>query len=117
MAVSSSSVNQDRRQSRRAPFVAAVRTERGGHSVELALARNLGEDGMEIRRPPGSDFGPGARVSLAFELPDGGHLIELSGAVVSERAEGRFRHAGIRFEGVTPIDRARIARYLDAQLA
>ena len=106
----------DRRAGRRAPFVAAVRTARPGQrdQVQLALARNLGEDGMELCRAPSGDWGARTRVALAFELPDGGEIVEVRGAVVFERAEGRWRSTGVRFEGISAVDRARIARYLDA---
>ncbi len=100
----------ERRAGRRAPFVAAVRQEMGAE-VMLAQARNLGETGMELRCVPPA-FGSGA-LSLAFELPDGGELVEVSGAVVFERCEGRYFATGVKFENISHQDRQRIARFVD----
>jgi hypothetical protein len=103
---------EERRRARRQPFVAAVRQE-GAAGVALALAQNLGEEGMELRCVAGA--GVRAPVSLAFELPDGGALVEVRGAVVWARAEGRFETAGVRFSGLSPRDHDRIVRFLDGK--
>ena len=103
----------ERRRAERAPFVAAVR-ERAGDGPnaweELALARNLGETGMEIRRVRRSEAP--TSIMLAFELPDGGAMVEVDAEVVWGRPEGRFETAGVRFGKLSAADRARIARYL-----
>jgi hypothetical protein len=99
----------ERRRHRRAPFVAAVR-ERIGDRTQLALAQNLGEQGMELRRPAAiSDPVP---LELDFELPDGGGLIRVRGTVTFERSDGQYQHAGVRFGALSAGDRARIARFL-----
>ena len=46
----------------------------------------------------------------------GGELVRVRGAVVFERACGRFQSMGVRFEAISREDRARIARFLDARL-
>ena len=99
----------ERRRSRRAPFVASVR-ERFGGRTQLALAQNLGEQGMELRRP-GEATDP-VPLELDFELPDGGGLIRVRGTVTFERSDGRYHHAGVRFGALSSADRARIVRYL-----
>ena len=108
----------ERRVSRRSPFVAAVRHEVGA-DVELALAQNLGPTGMELKRPPGRTYSPSTPVSLAFELPDGGDLVSVRGAVVFERGESHgpgaareHRRCGVRFDSLSPLDHARILRAL-----
>lgn len=111
---------EDRRRGRRAPFVAAVR-QRVGAEIHLALAQNLGETGMELRRIADGggllSLAPGrGPMTLAFELPDGGELVRVQGAVVFERACGRFQSVGVRFEAISREDRARIARFLDDRL-
>lgn len=95
--------------------------QRVGAEIHLALAQNLGETGMELRRI--ADGGGlltiasgRAPMTLAFELPDGGELVRVRGAVVFERACGRFQSMGVRFEAISREDRARIARFLDARL-
>jgi hypothetical protein len=110
----------ERRGSRRSPFVAAVRHEVGAN-IELALAQNLGPTGMELKRPAGPSSAPSTPVSLAFELPDGGELVNVRGAVVFERSETdgqgpgaarEHRRCGVRFESLSPLDHARILRAL-----
>jgi hypothetical protein len=107
--------SRERRVARRAPFVAAVR-QSAGEELTLALAQDLGERGMKLRVPPPARWAD-EPVALAFELPDGGELLEVEGAVVFERALGAYRETGIRFLSMSPRDRSRIARYLDASLA
>jgi hypothetical protein len=106
---------RERRRARRAPFVASVRQDIGT-DTQLALAQNLGETGMELRRIADRAFLPRTPMVLAFELPDGGDLISVRGAVVFERADGRYQTTGVRFEAISLPDRARIARYLDSKL-
>ncbi len=101
----------DRRDGRRAPFVAAVRHEAAG-AVELALAQNLGPSGIELKRPAGASYRPRTPVALTFELPDGGDPVRVHGAVVFERAAGAYQTAGVRFEALSPLDYARIVRAL-----
>jgi PilZ domain len=107
----------ERRERRRAPFVAAVKAV--GPELSLAQARNLGEEGMELRRATGRELEPRTPLHLAFELPDGGGLVEVRGAVVFERAEagGRWQATGVRFRSLSAADRARIARFVDAHRA
>ena len=106
----------ERRRARRAPFVASV-SQRIGEETDLALAQDLGESGMQLRRLPGRAYLPQTPIVLAFELPDGGDLIQVRGAVVFERADGNYRHTGVRFEAISLGDRARIAHYLDTKLS
>jgi hypothetical protein len=106
--------SRERRAARRAPFVAAVR-QSAGDALTLALAQDLGESGMKLRVAPPA-FASEAPVALAFELPDGGELLHVEGAVVFERADGAYRETGIRFLSLSSRDRSRIARYLDARL-
>jgi len=121
---------RERRHSRRAPFVASVR-QRAGGGTQLALAQNLGEDGMELRRLPATPAAPAGEpprlpsgepraavarlasaLDLSFELPDGGALVRVRAAVVFERKDGPYHTTGIRFASISPADRARIASYL-----
>jgi hypothetical protein len=102
----------ERRRARRAPFVAAVRHTVNG-DVELALAQNLGPAGIELKRPSGVRAClPRTPVRLAFELPDGGDLVHVEGAIVFDRAAGVYQSCGVRFETVSHRDRARILRFL-----
>jgi len=102
----------ERRRGQRAPFVAAVRHKIGAE-VQLALAQNLGPTGIELKRPPGRAYLPRTPVSLTFELPDGGDLVRVQGAVVFERAiGGGYQTTGVRFLQLTPLDHARILRAL-----
>ncbi|MDB4969394.1 MAG: hypothetical protein JWN44_5083 [Myxococcales bacterium] len=101
----------ERRLGERAPFVAAVR-QHVGAEVQLALSQNLGPTGIELKRPPGRSYLPRTPVTLAFELPDGGDLVRVQGAVVFERAAGSYQTTGIRFLSLTPLDHARIIRAL-----
>jgi hypothetical protein len=106
----------ERRLGRRAPFVAAVHQRVGARS-ELALAQNLGETGIQLKRVAGRAYLPRTRVALAFELPDGGGLVTVRGQVVFERAEGAYQATGVQFEALSAHDRARIARFLDERLS
>jgi hypothetical protein len=101
----------ERRRGRRAPFVAAV-SHKVGAEVQLALAQNLGPTGIELKRPAGRTYLPRTPVSLAFELPDGGDLVRVQGAVVFERAAAGYQTSGVRFLSLSPLDRARILRAL-----
>jgi hypothetical protein len=81
--------------------------------VELALAQNLGPTGIELKRPSGvRACPPRTPVRLAFELPDGGDLVHVEGAIVFARAAGAYQSCGVRFESVSHRDRARILRFL-----
>jgi hypothetical protein len=102
----------ERRRGRRAPFVAAVKHEVGAE-VQLALAQNLGPTGIELKRPAGRAYLPRTPVTLAFELPDGGDVVRVQGAVVFERAAGPgYQTTGVRFLALSPLDHARIMRAL-----
>jgi PilZ domain len=102
----------ERRRGRRAPFVAAVKHKVGGE-VQLALAQNLGPTGIELKRPAGRAYMPRTPVTLAFELPDGGDVVRVQGAIVFERAAGPgYQTTGVRFLAMTPLDHARIIRAL-----
>ncbi len=103
----------ERRRARRTPFIAAVRHTVSDGAVELALAQNLGPSGIELKRPAGGHAClPRTPVRLAFELPDGGDLVHVEGAIVFERAAGAYQSCGVRFESVSHRDRARILRFL-----
>jgi hypothetical protein len=112
----------ERRRGRRAPFVAAVRCKVGGTGPrptagvgcndQLALAQNLGPTGIELKRPAGRAYMPRTPVTLAFELPDGGDVVRVQGAIVFERAAGGYQTTGVRFLAMTPLDHARIIRAL-----
>ncbi len=106
---------KERRHSRRAPFVASVK-QRVGAETQLALAQDLGELGMQLRRLPGRSYLPKTPVLLTFELPDGGELICVRGAICFERADGNWQTTGVRFDAISLADRARIARFLDTKL-
>ena len=101
----------ERRRGRRAPFIAAVKQKVGGE-VQLALAQNLGATGIELKRPAGRAYMPRTPVTLAFELPDGGDVVRVQGAIVFERAAGGYQTTGVRFLAMTPLDHARIIRAL-----
>ncbi|HEY2744098.1 MAG TPA: PilZ domain-containing protein [Polyangia bacterium] len=102
----------ERRRGRRAPFVAAVKHKVGG-DVQLALAQNLGPTGIELKRPAGRAYMPRTPVTLAFELPDGGDVVRVQGAIVFERAASNgYQTTGVRFLAMTPLDHARIIRAL-----
>ena len=102
---------RDRRRAARAPLVTAVRQRIGG-DLQLALAQDVGATGMCLKRVPGRAYLPSTPVSMAFELPDGGDLVRVRGAVVFERAEGSYQMTGVRFEDLSPLDHARILRYI-----
>ena len=101
----------ERRRAARAPLVAAVK-EHVGEEVRLALSQDVGPSGMKLKRVVGSAWLPRTRVSVMFELPDGGEVVRALGAVVFERAEGNYCCTGIRFEDLSPLDYARIQRYV-----
>jgi hypothetical protein len=105
----------ERRKSRRVSFVASV-LKRVGRELSLALAQDLGESGMQLKRVSGQSYSPQTAMHLQFELPDGGALIRVRGEVVFERAEGSWQTTGIRFENLSIGDRARIERFLDSKL-
>jgi hypothetical protein len=102
----------DRRDEPRAPFVAAV-LQRIGSAVQLALAQNLSEHGIELRRAPGQSYLPSTPVSLTFELPDGCGVLKVRGIVVWGRADGGYQTAGVRFSDVAAADEARLRRFLE----
>ena len=103
---------RERRTARRAPFVAAVR-QHHGQEIGLALAQDLGESGMKLRCLPDSARPTSGAITLSFELPDGGELLSIEGAVVFARAEGAYQTTGVRFLSISSRDRSRIARFLD----
>jgi hypothetical protein len=101
----------DRRRGRRRSFVASVKHCVGAETA-VALAQDLGLEGMQLKRVRGRAYLPRTPILLTFELPDGGELVRVRGAVASERAEGAYQRTGVRFERVRPLDRVRIARWL-----
>jgi len=100
----------ERRQDRRAPFVAAVRTaDTSGTAIALGLMQNLSATGMELLHP---DVRKG-RLSLRFELPDGQGTVELAGEVVSARPySAGLQRAGVRFVELGPAVEERLLRAL-----
>ena len=118
----------ERRVARRIPFVAAVR-HKVGFEVQLALAQDLGPDGLKLKLPAGRAYHPRTPVTLTFELPDGGELVRARGDIVFERGEqstattrrsgadprpanGGYQITGVRFTELSPLDHARILRIL-----
>jgi hypothetical protein len=111
----------ERRVARRIPFVAAVR-HKVGFEVQLALAQDLGPDGLKLKLPAGRAYLPRTPVTLTFELPDGGELVRARGDIVFERGEspagtrrsaaGGYQISGVRFTELSPLDHARILRIL-----
>jgi hypothetical protein len=101
----------ERRSVSRMSFVASVR-QCVGDETQLALAQNLGERGMELRRRPGHAYLPRTPMLLAFELPDGGELVRVRASVTYERFDGSWQQTGVRFESISLSDRQRIARWL-----
>jgi c-di-GMP-binding flagellar brake protein YcgR len=105
----------ERRQVRRVPFIAAVRQEIG-QTTRLALAQDLGPDGIKLKQAPGESAPREGTVRLAFELPDGGGLVSVEGCVVFE-TDGQtdpYRQAGVRFLTLAPDDRRRISCYVES---
>jgi hypothetical protein len=108
----------ERRATRRAPFVASVRStseatseaSAEGEREELALAVDLSETGMRLRRLPGTPGG--GLIHLEFELPDGGAPIHASGRLLFDGADGSYRMTGVRFIGLDELELARIASYV-----
>jgi hypothetical protein len=108
-------VESERRTTRRAPFVAAVRSARaGGVMNELALSVDLSESGMRLRRCARAEASSALLVRLEFELPDGGAPIVAAGRLLFEGDDGAtgYRAAGIRFIGLDEDEQARIARFV-----
>jgi hypothetical protein len=101
----------ERRVARRAPFVAAVRSApASGLATELALALDLSESGMRLRRCASNDHG--LLVRLEFELPDGGGPIEAVARLLFEEDDRGYRASGVRFIGLDDEEQARIARFV-----
>jgi hypothetical protein len=103
--------SRERRGGERAPLVAAVRQRVGG-DVQLALTQNVSETGVRLKRVRGRALLPRTPMTVSFELPDGGGVLSVRGAVVFERAEGAYQATGVRFEDLSPLDYARIARFV-----
>ena len=101
--------SRERRESLRAPFVAAVRSAHRDEE-ELALALDLSESGMRLRRCEGA--GEAAVVRLEFELPDGGGPVVAAGRLLFEKRDGSHYAAGVRFVDLGTDDALRIARYV-----
>jgi hypothetical protein len=104
----------DRRTAPRVPFVAAVRHDDPG-PMQLAIAEDLGPTGMRLRRVD-AERGP---CRLAFDLSDGGALVEVDGEIVFDGPAGVRDHqrVGVRFLRVSSDDAARIARFVAERLA
>lgn len=111
----------DRRNTGRYPFVAAVRHQAQAFGVGLAQAANLGLLGMKVVRVSGE--GEPALVErtpmhVAFELPDGGSLVELLAEVVFDRPrDERHRVMGLRFASLAPEVEGRLRAFLLSQAA
>jgi hypothetical protein len=103
------SASPDRRREARAPLVASVR-QRVGSEVQLSLAQDVATTGIRLKQVPGRTLRLCEQVSMAFELPDGGELVRVQGAVVFQRADDQM--TGVRFEDLSPLDHARIVRYI-----
>ena len=101
----------ERRSVGRMPFVASVRSMVGSET-QLALAQNLGEHGMELRRRPGRPYQPRTPLVLVFELPDGGDLIKVRGVVSFERFDGAWQATGVRFVAMSEHDWQRIKAFV-----
>jgi hypothetical protein len=104
---------RERRGARRAPFVAAVRSSPSttrAEREELALAVDLSERGMRLRRL--LDAPAQGLVQLEFELPDGGAPILATGRLLGGDAHGSYRMSGVRFIDLDGDEAARIARYV-----
>jgi hypothetical protein len=107
----------ERRSARRTPFVAAVRSAPAdGLSTELALAVDLSESGMRLRRCPGDQTS--MLVRLEFELPDGQGPLVAAGRLLFEHGEPErgYRAAGVRFIGLAEEEQARISRFVSSHL-
>ncbi len=112
----------ERRGCRRLPFVAAVRHRLGSPvSLQVALSANLGLTGMQVSRCTGPEDGnayaagltPSTPVQVAFQLPDGGALVELCAEVVFDRPQGaRLRTTGLRFGERSPDVDERLRSFL-----
>jgi hypothetical protein len=103
----------ERRSARRTPFIAAVRSApAGGLASELALAVDLSESGMRLRRCAGPQ--QAVLVRLEFELPDGQGPIVAAGRLLFEHGEQErgYRASGVRFIGLDDDEQARIARFV-----
>ncbi len=110
----------DRRGTGRLPFVASVRHQvvPGPERVALGLSANLGLTGMKVMRPAAGepDLPSHTPLHLAFELPDGGDLVEVAALVVFDRPrseDSRFRVTGLRFARLVPQVETRIQAFLD----
>jgi PilZ domain len=101
---------RERRNARRAPFVASVRSSANATREELALAVDLSETGMRLRRV--GDAPNAGLIHLEFELPDGGAPILASGRLLFDADDGSYRMTGVRFIGLDEEEAARIASYV-----
>lgn len=106
----------DRRNTGRYPFVAAVRHEAQTFGVGLWQAANLGLWGMKVVRVSGageSALAERTAMQVAFELPDGGSLVELLAEVVFDRPrDDRYRVMGLRFSSLPPEVEGRLRAFL-----
>ena len=102
----------DRRRDERVALVAAVKQRVGGE-VHLALAQDLGTQGIALKRVGGRALSPRTPLTMTFELPDGGAPVRVRGAVVSERSDGSWQRTGVRFDDLSPLDHARIVRLIE----
>jgi len=113
---------RERRESERAPFVAAVSSASSEDAIELALALDLSRTGMRLRRcadavpiPSATDptTSSGPMVRIEFELPDGGEPVVARAQLLFAHGDGSFRASGLRFVELALEDELRIARYVN----
>lgn len=107
MAVERRQTNSERRRAARIPFIAAVK-QKVGNDVRLGLALNLGLGGIALRLAPGEQLKARTSIQLAFDLPDGGELVSITGVVMFSAQCGAYQTSGIKFENISPDVRSRI---------
>ena len=99
--------SSERRRAARIPFIAAVK-QRVGDELRLGLVLNIGLGGLGLRSAPGELLPARTTIQLAFDLPDGGELVQIAGTVMFSKEYGAFATSGIKFENITPAIRRRI---------
>ena len=83
-----------------------MRNEVGGR-VQLCLAANISQEGMEVIRVRDERLLPQTPVLLRFELPGRDHMIAADGVVVFDRDGPRTGAMGVRF-GPLAAEHARL---------
>ena len=115
MLVERRRAERDRRESLRVESVFAVKSRSRGR-IQLGQAEDVCPGGMTLRRPRDGAYTAGTALELTFVLPGGGPVIEVAAEVVSDRAAGAFRRAGIRFTAITLAHEQFITAYCLARL-